>query len=359
MSPVGVLLAAGAGSRMGMPKALVHDPDGTPWLVRSVAVLRDSGCDEVVVVLGARAEEAVALVPAGVRVVVADDWAEGMSASLRAALGTVDEDPSDGEVAVVTLVDLPDVGPEVVRRVVAAATGPAALVRASYGGRPGHPVVLGRDHWAPIAADVSGDEGAKSYLRRHGCASVECGDLATGADQDEPTGAAPGGVVLETERLRLRPWRVSEAHVQRELWAERDPRVPARRRFDADGHPTLAEMEEWIASSPPPGPTGLLAVELRYDGDVIGYCGLTEGSSPEVPELAYELLRRTWGHGYATEAATAVLAWARASGFTRLTATVWEWNVASLGVLTKLGFVEESREVDPVHGVNVVTSRRL
>ena len=92
---------------------------------------------------------------------------------------------------------------------------------------------------------------------------------------------------------------------------------------------------------------------------MIGYCGLTEGSSPEVPELAYELLRRTWGHGYATEAATAVLAWARASGFTRLTATVWEWNVASLGVLTKLGFVEESREVDPVHGVNVVTSRRL
>jgi CTP:molybdopterin cytidylyltransferase MocA/RimJ/RimL family protein N-acetyltransferase len=359
MSPVGVLLAAGAGSRMGMPKALVHDPDGTAWLVRSVGVLRDSGCDEVVVVLGARADEAAALVPADVHVVVADDWADGMSASLRAGLGTLDDDPSCGEVAVVTLVDLPDVGADAVRRVVAAATGPAALVRASYGGRPGHPVVLGRDHWAPIAADVSGDEGAKTYLRRHGCALVECGDLATGEDQDEPPGGSVGDVVLETERLRLRPWRVTEAHVQRELWAERDPRVPARRRIDADGHPTLAEMEEWIASSPPPDSTGLLAVELRDGGDVIGYCGLTEGSSPEVPELAYELLRRARGHGYATEAATSVLAWARASGFAGLTATVWEWNTASLRVLTKLGFAEESREVDPAHGVNVVTSRRL
>jgi len=352
MSPVGVLLAAGAGSRMGMPKALVRDPDGTSWLTRSVAVLRDAGCDDVVVVLGARADEAAAIVPAGVRVVVAEDWAEGMSASLRSGLAAAAS--ASGEVAVVTLVDLPDVDSDVVRRVLAAASGPSTLARASYDGSPGHPVVLGRDHWEPIAADVSGDAGAKAYLRAHGCALVACGDLATGADQDEPA-----GVLLETERLRLRPWRVAEAAVQRELWTERDPRVPARRRIDADGHPTLAEMGERIASSPPPGPTGLLAVELRDDGDVIGYCGLTEGSSPEVPELAYELLRRTWGHGYATEAATAVLAWARASGFTRLTATVWEWNVASLGVLTKLGFVEESREVDPVHGVNVVTSRRL
>ncbi len=178
----GLLLAAGAGSRMGMPKALMHDPDGTSWLARSVAVLRGAGCDEIVVVLGARAAEARALAPAGVRVVVADDWADGMAASLRCGLRALEV----GELAVVTLVDLPDVTAEVVGRVVAAASGPTYLGRAGYDGVPGHPVVLGRQHWSPIAADVSGDEGAKSYLRAHGCVLVDCGDLASGADQDEP-----------------------------------------------------------------------------------------------------------------------------------------------------------------------------
>ncbi|WP_323791787.1 nucleotidyltransferase family protein [Nocardioides sp.] len=187
MSVVGLLLAAGAGSRMGRPKALVHDPDGTSWLVRSIEVLRDSGCDEVVVVLGAQADEARALVPSGVPAVVAQDWADGMAASLRCGLRALAT--TDADLAVVTLVDLPDVTAEVVRRVVATATGPRALARASYDGLPGHPVVLGRDHWSAIADDVTGDEGAKGYLRRHDCALVECGDLATGADQDTPPGA--------------------------------------------------------------------------------------------------------------------------------------------------------------------------
>lgn len=186
MTLIGLVLAAGEGSRMGRPKALVHDPDGTSWLVRSVEVLRDAACDDVVVVLGARSEETCALVPSGAQVVVADDWADGMAASLRCGLRTLSAVEAGFEIAVVTLVDLPDVDAEVVRRVVAAATGPAALVRASYDGRPGHPVVLGRDHWAVIADDVSGDQGAKSYLETHGCALVECGDLATGVDQDTP-----------------------------------------------------------------------------------------------------------------------------------------------------------------------------
>lgn len=182
MTPAGVLLAAGAGTRMGMPKALVRDAEGRSWLVRSVEVLRDAGCDDVLVVLGAGAEEARVLVPAGARVVVADDWAAGMAASLRTGLRSLER----GDLAVVTLVDLPDVDAHVVRRVVAAASDTAALVRASYDGVPGHPVVLGRDHWAAVVDDVAGDEGAKGYLRRHGCLLVECGDLATGADQDTP-----------------------------------------------------------------------------------------------------------------------------------------------------------------------------
>jgi RimJ/RimL family protein N-acetyltransferase len=168
-------------------------------------------------------------------------------------------------------------------------------------------------------------------------------------------------VVLETERLLLRPWRVSEAAIQRELWAERDARVPPHRRIDADGHPTVAELEERIRGAQPSS-IGLLAVERKAVGDVIGYCGLIDsgqGSEGE-PELAYELLRRAWGQGYATEAAWAVLDWARSSGYERLWATVWDWNTASRRVLAKVGFVETDRnEVDAIHGTNLFTTRRL
>jgi CTP:molybdopterin cytidylyltransferase MocA len=189
----GLLLAAGAGSRMGRPKALVRDPDGTSWLQRSLQVLRDAGCDHLLVVLGAAADEARILVPdldPPVRVVVADDWAIGMAASLSTGLAALQHD--DGEVALVMLVDLPDVGADACRRVLAAADGPTSLARATYDGRPGHPVLMGRDHWFPAAALIEGDEGAKGYLSEHGCVAVECGDLATGRDVDRPTGDQQG-----------------------------------------------------------------------------------------------------------------------------------------------------------------------
>jgi RimJ/RimL family protein N-acetyltransferase len=168
-------------------------------------------------------------------------------------------------------------------------------------------------------------------------------------------------VVLETDRLLLRPWQVVEAAVQRELWAERDPRVPPHRRIDAGGRPTVAELGEAIRAGRSSS-VGLLAVERKAVGDVIGYCGLIgDGRGFEgEPELAFELLRRTWGRGYATEAAGAVLDWARLTGYERLWATVWEWNTASRRVLEKLGFIETGREqVDAVHGTSLVTTRRL
>jgi len=167
--------------------------------------------------------------------------------------------------------------------------------------------------------------------------------------------------VLETDRLLLRPWRVSEAAVQRELWTERDPRVPARRRIDAEGRPTLADFEEGVRSQRPSG-LGLLAVERKTEGDVVGYCGLVEGgaAADAEPELAYELLRRVWGRGYATEASSAVIDWARSAGLTGLSATVWDWNTGSRRVLEKLGFTETSREEpDPVHGTNLLYTIRL
>src|SRR6478735_1291225 len=176
------------------------------------------------------------------------------------------------------------------------------------------------------------------------------------------TGATPGcDVVLVTDRLLLRPWRVAEAVVQRELWSERDPRVPPHRRIDADGHPTVADLEESIRTNQPSS-IGLLAVERKAAGDVIGYCGLIESERGSVgePELAFELLRRVWRQGYATEASWAVLEWARSSGYERVWATVWDWNTASRRVLAKVGFTETDRkEVDVVHGTTLITTRRL
>lgn len=184
MTTTGLLLAAGAGRRMGMPKALVRDDARTPWLTRSVQVLRDGGCEQVVVVLGAGAEEAAPLLDGmpGVTAVRSEDWSAGMGASLATGLAALD---TTVEAAVVHLVDLPDVTAAVVARVLAAGHGPTTLSRASYGGTPGHPVLLGRDHWVGVAESAVGDRGARAYLAVHDVRLVECGDLATGADVDQ------------------------------------------------------------------------------------------------------------------------------------------------------------------------------
>ena len=179
-SVVGVLLAAGAGRRFGGPKALARDDDGTSWLLRSVQALRP--CDEVVVVLGAEAERAAALLPMSVSRVRADDWAEGMGASLRAGIAALA--PTAHDAALVSLVDLTDVDAAVVARLAGSAAGPDVLARASYDGVPGHPVLIGRDHWAGVVETATGDRGARDYLASHEVALVECGDLATGVDVD-------------------------------------------------------------------------------------------------------------------------------------------------------------------------------
>lgn len=170
-----------------------------------------------------------------------------------------------------------------------------------------------------------------------------------------PRGSGDSDVVLETARLLLRPWRVEEASIQREMWLERDPRVPPHRRIGGDGHPTLAAFEASIRAGDASS-AGLLAVQRKVEGDVVGYCGLVGGPGAHEPELAFELLHRCWGQGFATEAGWAVLDRARACGHERLWASVWEWNTASRRVLAKLGFTESDREETP-YGINVMTTR--
>ena len=186
----GIVLAAGGGSRFGRPKALVR-LDGEPLLARAARTLETGGCGPVVAVLGAEAGRVQELAPAGVATVVAGQWTTGIGASLRAGLRAAAELDPPVPAALVHLVDLPDVGPAVVRRILDSAGTQddphRALVRAVYAGRPGHPVLLGRAHWEPLLASVRGDTGAGPWLRgRDDVVRIECGDLATGADADTP-----------------------------------------------------------------------------------------------------------------------------------------------------------------------------
>lgn len=174
--------------------------------------------------------------------------------------------------------------------------------------------------------------------------------------------ARPVLKALETDRLILRCRNVDEAGVYRRLWTERDPRVPAHRRIDAEGRPTVEDIATEIRRELEEPRPGVLAVERKSAGDVIGYCGLVfpGNGAPDEPELAYELLRRAHGSGYATEAGGAVVTWATEAGYERLWATVWAWNVASRRVLEKLGFHETGQvEADAAHGDNLLTVRSL
>jgi molybdenum cofactor cytidylyltransferase len=184
----GLVLAAGAGSRFGQPKALVRDSAGRSWLQHAVEVLTTAGCSPVIVVLGARGAEAAALLEpsASVLVVQAADWADGLSASLRSGLRCALDQPDLTAVAVIP-VDVPDLNAATVARVIGTNSPPSVLRQARFAGRPGHPVVIGRAHWAPLMASAAGDSGAGAYLRAHTARAIECGDLGTGVDVDRPT----------------------------------------------------------------------------------------------------------------------------------------------------------------------------
>ena len=177
---VGVLLAAGAGSRYGMPKILACQGE---WLRAGVDALGEGGCGQVLVTIGAAAPE----LPVGARAVAVPDWRRGLSESVRAALleaaGVLDL------VGVVLhVVDIPDVTGEQVRRLLqACGPRPDRVGRAGFGGSAGHPVYLGADHLDGVLESLSGDRGAGSYLAaRPDVIDVDCTDLGTGLDHDRP-----------------------------------------------------------------------------------------------------------------------------------------------------------------------------
>ncbi|WP_439032399.1 nucleotidyltransferase family protein [Gordonia terrae] len=175
---LGVVLAAGAGTRYGEPKILAH---GGEWLERAVVALRDGGCDDVAVAMGA----AIVDPPAGAGVLTVDRWADGVGTTVSVVLRNARERPGTAGV-VLHVVDTPDVGADVVARVVAAGRHRRdSLARAVFDGQPGHPVYLGADHFGPALDVLAGDRGAQGYLRGRDVTVIECGDLASGVDIDE------------------------------------------------------------------------------------------------------------------------------------------------------------------------------
>ncbi|MDG4781728.1 nucleotidyltransferase family protein [Micromonospora sp. WMMD961] len=178
----GLLLAAGAGRRYGRPKALV-ELDGEPLVRRGVRLLGDGGCAPVHVVLGAGADQVPEL--PGAVPVRHDRWSDGLGSSLRLGLASL---PADVSAAVVVLVDQPLLSPVAVRRVREAYAGEAFVVVATYGGRPGHPILLARQTWPLLDRYAVGDSGARDLLRERPDLVVEvpCDDVGTPADVDIP-----------------------------------------------------------------------------------------------------------------------------------------------------------------------------
>lgn len=182
----GIVLAAGSGVRFGQPKAPVVI-DGERLVDRQVRLLRESDIQPIVVVLGAWVGE----VP-GAQVVVNPDYATGMGSSLARALDYFLQDsvqsPEPPDALLVTLVDLPGLTTEALTAI---SESSGELVQATYSGKRGHPVKIGRRHWQPLREHLRNghrDQGARDYLAANTVQLTDVGHLASGSDLDyDPT----------------------------------------------------------------------------------------------------------------------------------------------------------------------------
>jgi len=184
-----VLLAAGAGTRLGLgPKALLRFQGRT--LVEVLAyVLLAGGCREVVTVLGAEAATVRAATDLSRhRVIDNPDWASGMGSSFRA--GVAAAAPEDH--VLIALVDQPGLTAETVARLLASHR-PGRVTAAAYRGNDGklqrgHPLLLDSSLRAEATEMATGDAGARYFLQAHPelIDLIDCSDLSAGEDLDSP-----------------------------------------------------------------------------------------------------------------------------------------------------------------------------
>ena len=189
----GILLAAGGGSRLGRPKALV-EIGGQTLAARGAGLLRAGGADPIIVVTGAAPVD----LP-DVTLVTNPDWRTGMGSSLVAGLAAARDRPPGGPdgvdgcgAVVIALADQPLVGAEAVRRLIAAHAAGATVAVAAYDGRARNPVLIGREHWDEVLATTAGDAGARPFLRAHPdlVTVVDCTGTGRPDDIDTPSDLA-------------------------------------------------------------------------------------------------------------------------------------------------------------------------
>lgn len=163
----GIILAAGASSRMGRPKALLPCVDGRSFLASLAATLTAAGVDPIVVVVAA--PHAAAVAPAaealGLEVVVNPVPERGQLSSLVLGLDALDDRGVEG--VMVTPVDQPLVSPDTVRRLAGAWRASSPLVvRPEHDGRHGHPVVFDARLFPELRGADPG-AGARATIARH------------------------------------------------------------------------------------------------------------------------------------------------------------------------------------------------
>lgn len=184
------ILAAGASTRMGTPKQLL-EIGGQPLLIRAVEAALASAAWPVVVVLGAQAEKIrPILAPFPVLVTENPAWSEGMAASIRAGVTTLQQFSRRLDAALIALCDQPAFSAATIAQLVAAQrTSGRSIVAARYAGRHGAPALFLREHFPTLTA-LTGEEGARALLNDQPdlVTSVELPELAL--DLDTPADVA-------------------------------------------------------------------------------------------------------------------------------------------------------------------------
>jgi CTP:molybdopterin cytidylyltransferase MocA len=179
LSVAAAVLAAGRGSRLGgdASKPLL-EWRGRPLVTWALDAALASGLTPALVVVGYRADDVRAALPAGIEMLENGEWEEGIASSLRTVLAALTPRP-DIDAVCVGLADQPLVGAEAYRRVTAT---DGALVVPTYHGEPGNPVKLARSLW-PEASELRGDVGARA-LARDRAVRIDCTGTGSAADVD-------------------------------------------------------------------------------------------------------------------------------------------------------------------------------
>ncbi len=182
----GILLAAGESRRMRSPKALLSY-QGQTFIERICTAFLTAGVDELIVVLGAHAEELRRVLPShpALRAVVNTRYFQGQLSSLMTGIGALSP---ESEAAVVNLVDHPLVTAETIKALIASfRAAPLPILIASYQGRRGHPVLFSSQVYGEILAAPL-DQGAKVVVRKDPARvrEIQLDDPGILADIDTP-----------------------------------------------------------------------------------------------------------------------------------------------------------------------------